>query len=96
MTSQGPLLCMIDTGCTKNLIFTSNPDGKSIQELFRDKENFTTFTTFQIGEKEFGATTFRPFPIAFPIKVEAILGMEFLVDHQVLIDFKNAEVYFAP
>ena len=60
MTTEGPLLCMIDTGCTNNLIFTSNPKGKSIQELYKEKENFTTFTAFQIGEKEFGATTFRP------------------------------------
>ena len=94
MTSQGPMRCMLDTGCTFNIFNTPNSRDEPLNQMIQDKARLTTFSSFQMGGEEFGPITFRPLPIKLPIEVKAILGMEFFDRHRVLIDFKNRQIYF--
>ncbi len=95
-TPNGPICCFLDTGCTSNLLNTDNLNNESMEDLYLNEKNYVNFSTFKIGGKDFGPITFRPIPIKLPIKVDAILGIEFLFEHQVLIDFKNHQIYIAP
>lgn len=94
-TTSGSLRCFLDTGCTVNMINKEPPDGVSLEKAFLDENNTVKFTEFKIGDKDFGETSFHALPIRLPIKVEAVIGMEFLMNHQVLIDFKNEYIYFS-
>ena len=96
MSPDGPLRCFLDSGCTFNHINVENLDNKPLDEMVQNEENFVDYLTFQIEGKDFGPITFRPFPIKLPIHIEAILGMEFLSEHLVFIDFKNRYIYIAP
>lgn len=94
-TPDRPLRCLLDTGCTSNLINRDNPLEESLENMIRNEKNFVKFSTFQIGGKNLGTITFRPFPLKLPVYIEAVLGMEFLLKHRVFIDFKNHEIYFS-
>lgn len=95
ITPNGPLRCVINTGVTWNLINISNEEGRSYDEIAQDPESYTEFASFKIGEKDFGSISFHHLPIKAPFPVEAILGMEFLRNHLVFIDFERKEIYFA-
>ncbi|HNA62654.1 MAG TPA: hypothetical protein PKW79_06225 [Rhabdochlamydiaceae bacterium] len=81
--SNRTLKCMLDTGCTNNLIHG-------------DEKGSVTVEDFRIGEKKWTPTRFLQESIEFPVKVDAILGMDFFIKHQVVIDFPNREVFFLP
>jgi len=49
--------------------------------------------TFQINGKEFGPVNFVK--IKSPLKIDAIIGMEFIEDHLIFIDFKKEKIYFS-
>lgn len=95
ITEKGPLWCMLDSGCTWNILNIPDP-GLSIEELILDPKMKTESSFLQIGGKDFGKTPFHCIPIRLPIYVGAVLGMEFLYDHLVFIDFRNEQIYFAP
>ncbi|HSX10799.1 MAG TPA: hypothetical protein VLF94_03670 [Chlamydiales bacterium] len=94
-TANGPLRCLLDTGCTVNILNTPLPSEKSMEEMLQNRENFSEIKSFHIGGKNLGTAVFRCLSVQLPFKIEAILGMEFFLNHQVLIDFANGEVYFA-
>jgi len=94
-TADGYLRCVLDTGCTCNLLNTKNDQGKSMGELVWNSENYYETPLFQINGMEFGATTFRRIPIQIPIHIEAILGMDFLSENIVFLDFSNNLAYFS-
>jgi hypothetical protein len=96
LTSNGPLRCCLDTGCTFNFINRANTLNEPLDIFVSNKQNNVTFSFFRIGGKDFGETSFYPLPIQLPIHIEAALGMKFFTDHQVILDFKNGYVYFAP
>jgi hypothetical protein len=96
VTPDGPLRCLLDTGCTWNFLHRENPLDEPLDTFIFRKENDITFSSFQIGEKDFGEISFYAVPIKIPIPIEAVLGMEFFVDHQVVLDFQNGYAYFAP
>jgi hypothetical protein len=93
-TPRGPLYCVLDSGCTLNHLQMKNRQDLSAQEILSDESRIVNFDHVRIGNKEFGAIAFRPLPIALPIRVQAVLGMDFLLNTQVLIDFKNRYIYF--
>ena len=93
-TDKGSLRCVLDTGCTFNVLNGENEQNKSMPELLWNEENFYTSTKFQINNAEFGPVTFRQFPIRIPIHIDAMLGMEFLLDHIIFLDFPNHVAYF--
>jgi len=93
-TPEGKLLCMLDTGSTFNM-FNSETEGKSIDQIFWDPENRLNYDFFKIEGNDFGPIVFRRVPIHIPIRIEAVIGMEFIEDHLIFIDFANKLIYFA-
>ncbi|MBI5273050.1 MAG: hypothetical protein HY861_03605 [Chlamydiia bacterium] len=94
-TTEGALRCMLDTGTTCNILNTELDDGKSIEQVIWEPENALTYPSFKIGNKDFGSVVFHRFPIKIPIRIGAILGMEFFQDHLVFLDFAGGYVYFS-
>jgi hypothetical protein len=94
-TTNKPLRCVLDTGCTWSLLNTENIEEKSIDELVWNPENFHEMACFKINEMKFGPITFRQLPIQLPIHIEAILGMDFLSQNTVFIDFSHNLVYLS-
>lgn len=90
-TPNGPLHCLLDTGSTLNHINTPNLEDIPIKEFVKAE---VYFDNVQIGGKDFGPITFSPLPIKLPVNIEAIIGLEFLLQHVVFIDFLNHEIYF--
>jgi hypothetical protein len=67
-------------------------------------ENYTEFNrsviekiaSFKISDVEFGGQMFYPLNIQLPISVEAVLGMPFLRENVIFLDFVNKEIYISP
>jgi hypothetical protein len=95
ITPNGPLLCMLDTGSTWNILNKALPPDQSIEQVAWDPQNESQIPISFDG-KNFDIITFHHIPINLPIKVEAVLGMEFFKKHQVFIDFGENQIYFAP
>lgn len=93
-TDDGPLRCMLDTGATCNMFNRELESGKSIEEVIWNSDNVTTYSTFKIGNQDFGPLAFHRIPINIPIRIEAVLGMEFFEQHLVFIDFSGKNIYF--
>ena len=92
MTSEGPLRCVLDTGATMNILHTELQDEGAIEEILeggRFERN-----EFQVSGVNLGKVSFYPLPIRLPIRIDAILGMDFLSDYLVFIDFRNGQIYF--
>jgi hypothetical protein len=69
---------------------TLNPENKNL--LTFDSKNVHDVSVFNIGGKEFGPITFNR--IKSPMAIDAIMGMEFLEDTLIFIDFSNHKIYF--
>jgi hypothetical protein len=91
-TPNGPLQCVLDTGCTFNCLNVAAPEGQTKVDM----ENICYFPQFDIANKSFGPIQFLHIPIQLPIQVDAILGMEFFKDNAVFLDFTNKMAYFTP
>jgi hypothetical protein len=89
---KGPLRCMVDTGCTFDLLNTNNPKNRPLEKMILKEKKFSSFL---IGGQDFGPITFNKIPIKLPFPIDAVLGMEFLSKHAVFIDFVNQEIYFS-
>lgn len=60
--------------------------------IFNPEDEWET-KTFQMNGKEFGPVNFVK--IKSPLGLDAILGMEFIEDHLIFIDFKKEKIYFS-
>jgi hypothetical protein len=96
MTSEGPLLCTLDTGATWNFLHKEVGRETSAEEFLFDPNNITQFSSFKVTGKELGPMVFHHFPIHLPIQVQAMLGIEFFQNYVVFIHFKEGVIYFAP
>ncbi len=94
-TPDGHLRCMLDTGATWNVLNSKIEEENSIEQVIQDPSNILEYSSFQIGTEEFGPVAFHRIPIKLPIHIEAILGMEFIEDHLVFLDFAEKYVYFS-
>jgi hypothetical protein len=82
-----------DTGSTLNLIRSSLLDGKECNRDEHGIENIMT-TRFTIGEKNFGPVRLSLYNITAELdELDGIIGMEFLRNHVVYIDYRNKAVY---
>ena len=95
VTAQGPLRCMLDTGCTINFLNSNNVQGESFSQMIQEEKNYTKFSSLKMNKTEFGPIEFCKIPIQLPCQIEAILSMDFLKDHIVLIDFNNRQIYLS-
>ncbi len=88
----------MENGSNDHMIFNDkdidpsllNPENKDL--LTYDSEDTYEFSSFKIGEKEFGPLMFDR--IKSPLAIDAMLGMEFFHDTLVFIDFANRKIYF--
>src|SRR3989344_4707387 len=96
ITPNGPLLCVLDTGSTWNILNTELEQGKTIEQVVWEPDNALKFVDFKIGDVDFGKMEFHRFPINLPIHLAAILGMEFFKEHLVFLDFDEGQIYIAP
>ncbi|MGD0665104.1 MAG: hypothetical protein ABSA17_05175, partial [Rhabdochlamydiaceae bacterium] len=87
MTSKGPLRCVLDTGCTINFLNSNKVKGKTFSKIVRKEKNYKKISSVKINDREFGPIEFCKIPIKLPFHVDAILGMDFLTNHVVFIDF---------
>lgn len=94
-TSKGCLHCILDTGSTWNILNSELQEGESIDVVAWESENILEFSYFKIEGANFGPIAFHQLPIRLPIRIEAILGMEFFKDHLVFLDFAKKIAYFA-
>lgn len=95
MTEEGLLQCLLDSGATSNFIHRENYPDPTFEELLLNRRPHVHFSKFKIEGRDFGPTSFFPLQMKMPSQVQAILGMEFLLQHRVLIDFKNRHIYLA-
>lgn len=89
-TSEGSLHCIFDSGATWSLLNTPNPDNLPIEDFIKNKKRFEKI---DIGKQDFGPIVFSTLPFQAPMKVDAILGVDFLQEHIVVIDFINHHFY---
>lgn len=94
-TPKGTLLCMLDTGSTYNILNAEIEETQSLEQAMWEPKNRLSYSFFQIQEHDFGAINFRRIPIKIPVRIDAILGMEFFRDHLVFLDFSEKYVYIA-
>ncbi len=90
--SRGTLRCLLDTGCSHNFIHAGNGRNKSLERMITKKKRISSF---MIGGEDFGPVIFSKLSIQCPFHIDAILGMEFMLNHVVFIDFVKSEVYFS-
>ena len=94
-TPKGKLRCMLDTGTTCNMFNSEIAEGETVEQMIWEPENWLNYNFFKIEGNDFGPITFRRVPIHIPIRIEAVIGMEFIEDHLIFIDFANKLIYFA-
>lgn len=109
ISEVGPMRCLLDTGSTWNMFNKERSNEQIIHHstntlkdpilpaensnrLIFDPEDIRDLAVFKIGEKEFGPVKFNQ--IKTPLKIDAIMGMEFLSSKLVFIDFPNRKIYF--
>ncbi len=92
-TTEQSLHCILDTGSTWNMINAPHPPHIPLSEFI---ENELFFEHVKIKDMDFGSITFHPLPFkGTPTRIDAVLGIDFLADHVVFIDFPNREIYFS-
>lgn len=93
-TDKGPIRCFLDTGSTLNLI-PGEMEGTSFKEWIHNEKSHVHFSSFKIGGSEFGHLVFFKTPMQTPIDLEAVIGVVFLKDRLMFIDFPNKAIYFS-
>ncbi len=95
-TPDGVLRCMIDTGATFSVLNNNiEQDGQQLKDFVWDPDNPIEYPSLKISGEDFGPIQFYPLPIQIPIRIEAILGMDFLKKHILFLDFRNQYAYFS-
>jgi hypothetical protein len=93
LTPKGSVRCVLDTGSTWNVLNEGNEE-ISEQALWLP-DNIVQYPFFQIEGSDFGPIAFHRMSIRIPIRIEAILGMEFIKNHRIFLDFANKSIYFS-
>lgn len=92
-TEIGSIKLSIDTGSTVSLLRSSILQGIAIKNK---KYGFHIYTTsmFEIGSKNFGTMNLYLFDLTPELhEIDGILGMDFLKNHVIYIDYKNRVLY---
>lgn len=92
VTPEGPLRCILDSGSTWNLL-NHHKKEQSLDQAIWDAENEVNSPSFKLLDQECGPIVFHQVPIEFPIHIEAILGMDFLRNHVVFLQFSEEKIY---
>lgn len=87
------LKCMLDTGCTVNLVHVEFEEEKTFEDLLENES--IRMLPIKMGKTDLGLFPFQPCPVKRAFQVDAVLGMHFLRHHQIFIDFRNRQIYFS-
>ncbi len=82
---------LLDLDDIKEKSLGFNPKNEDLL-VFNSEDRWDT-ETFQISEKDFGPLNF--IKMKSPLGLDAILGMEFIDNHLIFIDFSNKKIYFS-
>ena len=90
--------CILDTGCTLNLIHADS----NVSDVIEEEPKFANInfanplpsTAFSVGGRQLGPCTF--YETQLPFGVEAIIGVDFLETQIVCIDFINRALLLCP
>jgi hypothetical protein len=93
-TSEGLLRCVVDTASTWNILNRNADEESSIENLMWNPDNIIEYSSFRINQKNFSPLVFHRLPIRIPIRIDAILGMDFFDNHLIFLDFKKKYIYF--
>ena len=85
--------CILDTGCTLNLINTLSTDEES-EFGSVDLDNPLPSSVLSIGGRDLGPCVFYKTPL--PFGVEAIIGVDFLETQIICIDLVNNTLHLCP
>jgi hypothetical protein len=85
--------CMLDTGFSFNVLRKEEVQDLPVMTAYRDPNNITKLPLVA-GNQDFGPITFHNIPIHID-EINAILGMDFFLEHQIYIDFPNKQVYIS-
>lgn len=92
--------CIVDTGCTLNLIRPRRAASDAFNEQHEfghiDFDNPLPPTTLTIGGRHLGQCTFHEAYLPIPIDAEAILGVDFLETQIVCIDLIHNKLFLCP
>lgn len=94
-TPEGFIRCSLDTGCTFSFLSRELP-GKSITEAYFDSSTFEKYPFLIVDGTDLGPLVLRQIPNRIPIPIPLTLGMDFFMEHQVFLDFKNKLIYLSP
>ncbi len=94
-TPDGGLRCVLDTGATLSILNNDIGEEKPLDDLTWNADNIIEYPSLKINGEDFGPITLHPLPIRIPIRIEAILGMDFFKNHIIFLDFRNKYVYFS-
>lgn len=89
------LRCALDTAASINVFHSPLQEGQSREDKF-DPTKEVVYSSATINGYEAGPIAFYPYPISFPMPLEAILGIHFIKKHITIIDFPNKQIYFSP
>lgn len=81
----------IDLDHTHGRLHEFNPENEDLL-VFNTEERWET-KTFQVSGQEFGPVNFVR--MQSPVGLDAVLGMEFIDNHLIFIDFQNKKIYFS-
>jgi hypothetical protein len=92
-TDFGKKHFVLDTGCTVTLIRSSLVQNQDCQNDWRELP-FCTTSSFAINGKNFGSQDLYLFDLDPHVqKMEGVLGMDFLKEHVIYIDYPNKAIY---
>ncbi len=91
-TDLGTQRFLLDTGSTLNLIEAHLVEN---QKCTLEKHGLSLFTTsfFILNNQDFGRLDLHPYPITPTLGINGILGIPFLKDHIVYLDFSSKVAY---
>ncbi len=93
-TPDGTVRCCVDSGCSVSFV-NKELIGKSLTESCFDSNNFVNYPFLVVGEVDLGPIVLRQIPNHLPISIPLTLGVDFLLKHQVFIDFRQKLIYLS-
>lgn len=92
-TDLGLLRLLLDTGTTCTFIKRELADPKNLQKDYRDL-NFSVSSKFIILDHDFGSRNLYLYDFGKNLTaIDGILGMDFIENHQMYLDYKNSILY---
>jgi len=94
-TDVGIKRLILDTGASASVLKKYCLEDCKLQEIIPGKEIFTT-KKFAMNKKDFGPFEFSVFEITDSLDADGFLGIDFLKNYAVYLDFKHNKVFIGP